>query len=393
MPFFQRPNIISDAVFDPVVISGKPLKTYFNERGLKFGVQFEADRTSLWGVNSPPVAPNTTHYRAIQSWVKYHCDIYIDGNWIAWSRIEPSSGSYDYDLGDKHFNAMQAMGLECVHGGFLVVDAPAWTNGFTQAQMKAAIEDRCQRMINRYTGIKHWTVVNEVIQPNSWGDGLPLPSPNNVTGATAMRPWNTRTIAGADWVEWAFKAAQTATATTSQHTLVFQDHTQALIANPDFMSNTLNFLDYLINTKGCRIDEYSYQAHMNPNGWNMGGWSLSNATAAGNKLAEFLNLVAQRVPRVTICEFDMTCIDLPFAEVPQKAADWAQAFLTPVFRDVSALKHFICWSTDDGKSWLNQYAPRTDDNPITGSNLMNSLYQWNPLKDGILNALSARPLV
>jgi GH35 family endo-1,4-beta-xylanase len=89
----------------------------------------------------------------------------------------------------------------------------------------------------------------------------------------------------------------------------------------------------------------------------------------------------------------MTCIDLPFAEVPQKAADWAQAFLTPVFRDVSALKHFICWSTDDGKSWLNQYAPRTDDNPITGSNLMNSLYQWNPLKDGILNALSARPLV
>ena len=364
----QRPTFLADALVEPNFASGKPLKDYFSERGLKFGVQFEWDRSSQY---TGPAGPGDG-YRMITKWVQHNCNIWTDGNYQALNRVQPLQGVYDYTRTDAHYNKMTSLGLECVQGGQLIVETDvAWVLAISNpTPLRSVMETHVQTMITRFTGIKHWHVVNEIIQPEAWGSGL----------AYGMRGNHWRNVIGQDYVEYAFKAAEQVAG--PDHKLVWNNSWTDRLANPDVRTNTLAFLDHLLD-RGCRIDGYGYQAHLNQNAPGGGG--------GGQFMADFLNQVASRGLEIYVTEFDFG--DNTYAWPPdEQAAIFTKDFLTPIFRDVDALKHFVCWATDDGISWLNTYFPRPDGKQVRGGNILARNYSANPLRAARLEALSARPL-
>ena len=333
-----------------------PLKELAATRGLEVGFQINTG-----GVLNRP-------YKT--GWMARHGGVAVDGNSQNMYAVQPSQGVFTYANAEIVLQWMEANNIECIQGGHLVWEnEPAWMTAITNpTTLRTVMETHVETVLDYFgSRVKQWNVTNENMQPLVWGGP-----------ANGFRPNHWYNVLGVDYLEWAFKAAQDAAAPGVE--LIWNLAWLEWDAAASMRVKVLEKLDELLD-KGCRIDGMGLQAHLRP-----------GAQTTGNATADFMNQVAERGLNLYITELDVIDQELLLATRVQDCATLFRNMMTPIIRDVPALKHVVFWDTDDVNSWITQFYPRADGQPHRGGNLLGRDLGPNPLYQEFVDALTARPL-
>jgi len=297
-----------------------------------------------------------------------HASLVADGSGLLWDVVHPGASSWSFTAADDLFAWADARGLSPVHAGHLVWDQrlPSWVNSTTNASsLRAAMLNHIETVIGHF-GARPlvWNVTNEVIATAHGNPG-------------GLRSSHWYATLGAGYVADAFAAA--ASVAPPGSSLVY-NHNRLDAASPTEFDAVLAHVTALLDD-GVRIDGIGSQMHVDP-----------ADVCSGAEAAERLNAFAALGLDVYVTEFDVR--DRPFtgAERATGCAEAAAAVLTPICRDVAALRHIICWDVSDLTSWLNTWssAARNDGLRPSFGNPFDRSAAPNPIASSIAEAMRAR---
>ena len=306
----------------------EPLKEQAGNRGLLFGSA--ADRNVL---EADPF------YGKV---LAAECSMVTPENSMKWERLRPSPEGFDFENADWLMTFADRHGL-AVHGHTLVwhLQNPPWLEDhLSKDNAEAVLVDHIREVAGRYAGrVRAWDVVNEAIDPEAGrGDGL------------APSPWLDHL--GPDYIELAYRAAAEA---DPKAMLVYNDYGIEYEGAwyQDRRDHILDMLTGLV-MKDVPIHALGIQSHL-----------------AGHKppdfarFARFVSDVSDLGLDLMITELDVSDDQLP-ANV--EARDCRVAAVYQSYLDMMLeqprLISLAAWGLSDRYSWLNEFRPRKDDQPV-----------------------------
>lgn len=332
--------------------SAKPLQEQAAARGLLFGCA--ADRSIL-----------ERDQRYARTFL-LECGMVTPENSMKWERLRPSPDSFDFENADWLVAFAEANGL-LIHGHNLVwhFQNPAWLDThLTDDNAEAVLTDHIATVAGRYAGrVRSWDVVNEAINPDDGrGDGL------------QYSPWLDHL--GPGYIDLAFHLAAEA---DPKALLVYNDfgveHENRWQENR--RRSLLDLLTGMV-ARGVPIHALGIQSHL---------WG--DRRPDFGRFERFLSDVTDLGLDLMITELDVRDHKLP-AGVRERDCTVAatyQAYLDVVLAQ-KRLRSIAIWGLNDPQSWLNEFEPRDDGQPVRPLPFdqdMNRKPAWN----AISNALSA----
>lgn len=306
----------------------QPMKVQAGRYGKLFGSA--ADREVL---------SRDPDYRAV---LIDECSMVTPENSMKWERLRPEPNGFFFDNADWLVDFATASELS-VHGHTLVWhrQLPAWLDdSMNSGNAEKVLIDHIETVAGRYAGRMHsWDVVNEVIAPeHDRSDGLRL------------TPWLKHL--GPDYIDLAF---HTAAAADPNAILVYNDFG---LDYDDHHSETKrqHVLDLLAGllAKNAPMQALGLQAHLS-----------ADLPPNFKALDQFLHDIADLGLDVMITELDVSDQALPkdIALRDCLVADTYRAFLDVVTRHEHVISITV-WGLSDRYTWLNEFAPRDDGEPV-----------------------------
>jgi endo-1,4-beta-xylanase len=237
---------------------------------------------------------------------------------------------------------------------------PDWFKATATPQTaRQILVDHIQTVVSRYAGQMHsWDVVNEAILPaDGRADGL------------RQTPW--LELIGPDYIDLAFRTAAAADPTAL---LVYNDFELDYDRPQDEAKRTalLRFLERL-KQQNLPIQALGMQAHL----W--GGETRFNAS----KLSRWLESVASLGLKILVTELDVTDKALPPDQlIRDQIVAGAYADYLAVLLEQPAVIAVLTWGLSDRYSWLAEFAPRSDGEPVRPLPLDHNLERklaWNAM--------------
>lgn len=341
--------------FSPISIPANasvPLKQVASDKAILFGAA-----TQQW------ILQSDSEYA--KDFVK-HCGVLVPENELKWATVEPQPNSFNFAPGDWLADFAAANGI-LFRGHCLVWhnQIPSWAGRATSA---AAIQDQLTNHISQtvrhYAGRAYsWDVVNEAINPD---DGRP----------DYLRKTVWLNALGPAYIDLAFR---TAAEEDPNAILVYNDYGLEYETG-NAAARRAGVLKLLTGLKasGTPVHALGIQAHLQ-------GTDSFNSSS----LASFLKEVADLGLKIFITELDVSDQRLP-ADIgirDEIVADVYQQFLETVLQE-PAVNTVITWGLSDKYTWLNQFSPRPDHQPVRPLPLDRSLQPKTAIA-GMINAFNS----
>lgn len=296
-----------------------------------------------------------------------HSALLVPENELKWETVEPQPNTFNFVPGDwlADFAARNSLAFR---GHCLVwhQQIPSWAgNNAIAGGAQQQLASHISQTVQHYAGRMHsWDVVNEAINPaDGRSDGL-----RKSVWLNALGP---------SYLELAFG---TAAAADPAAVLVYNDYgveydTGDAAARRDAVLRLLSSL----KAAGAPVHALGIQAHLT------GG----NPHFSATRLAAFLQSVADLGLRIFITELDVIDQSLP-ADITTRdglVGDTYEQFLDVVLAQ-PAVDTVITWGLSDRYSWLSQFRPRFDGQPVRPLPL-DSSFQPKPAVWAMMNCFNA----
>jgi len=310
-----------------------------------------------------------TAYPFVADLIAEHAGLLVDGSGLLFDNVHPGASTWSFSATDDLYAWTGSSGLTPVHAGHLVWDQrlPAWLTAITNpTTLRSAMEAHIAGVIGHFGSRPLiWNVTNEVIAPTHGNPG-------------GLRSSHWYSNLGAGYVKQAFDAAAAAVPPGSK--LVY-NHDSLDVASSTVFDAVYAHVTSLLDA-GARIDGIGSQMHVN-----------SADVCSGAEAAARLNAFGALGLDVYVTEFDVRDKAFAAGDRAQQCADLALDLLGPICRDVTNLRHVICWDASDLTSWLNTWssAARTDGLRPSFGNPFDRNGAPNPLAEALADALRAHP--
>lgn len=281
-------------------------------------------------------------------------------NAAPWDVVHPTENTFDFTQTD-YFSNFALKNKMLLQGGALVwqYSNPQWLidkfqdPATTPGKIESILSNYISQFVGRYKGRFHmWSVVNEAINPEDGrSDGLRDTKISGIGGNRKSPTW--LHFLGADYIDLAFRIAHE---TDPNALLFYNEYGLEYDTSYDRRKRTavLNLLERL-KTKGTPIHALGIQAHLK------GHETRFNST----KLRIFLKDVASLGLKILITELDVEDKELPpnINVRDRIIAGVYEDFLSTVL-DEPAVITVITWGLSDRYTWLSEFSPREDNNPV-----------------------------
>ncbi len=285
-----------------------------------------------------------------QAFVKHQFNRISPENVLKWSHLQPSEGTFRFELADAFVDFGAERGLE-IHGHVLVwhQQTPPWVftgrsgSQATREELLGRLEAHMAAVAERYASrIAYWDVVNEALTDE---------------GTLRDSPW--RSVLGDDYIGLAFEMAARYFPDAK---LVYNDYSLFLPAKREASIELVTSL----RRAGLKVDAIGMQGHYN---LSRPTTSELESTLAAYERAGIEVLVTELdldvLPRDTLGadlddEGELSEAADPYREClpanvdDQIAAKWASIFGAFV-RYSDTISSVTFWGIHDGLSWLNNW--------------------------------------
>ena len=334
----------------PLAANAQPMREQAESRGLLFGAA--ADRAAL------------ARDRRYAEMLASECSMVTPENSMKWRSLRPTPDSFAFEDADWLVTFAEENDLR-VHGHTLVWDKqlPDWFDAHIDGRSaEKLLIDHIETVAGRYVGrLRSWDVVNEAINPDDGrGDGLRL------------TPWLEHL--GPGFIDVAFHAAAE---TDPEAILVYNDFGIEYDARW-FNERRAHLLDLLSGmvARGVPIDALGIQSHLS-----------GDRTPDFAHFERFLSGVADLGLDLMVTELDVRDENLP-AHVKER--DCRVAAVYREYLDVllaqPRLRSLAVWGLSDRYSWLSEFAPRDDREPVRPLPLdaeMNRKPAWHAISEAL----------
>lgn len=265
------------------------------------------------------------------------CGLLVPENALNWKYVEPSSGQFDFHLGDWMMNFAKEHAIK--FGGATLVwnqAQPPWISSLTQQNARQVMLDRVTRTISHYRGRAFsWAVVNEATAFRGTGADL--------KDTPFLR------LVGPDYIPASFRAA----AEADPAALLIYNENRLEYDDPDGnyrRATVLKLLKGFIANK-VPIGALGIQSHLR----------TGNVPFSAGKLKDFLGSVSDLGLKIVISELDVTekGPETKLADRDQAVAQEIDRYLGVVLQEKSVV-YVVTWGLTARYSWLTSYAPRPD---------------------------------
>lgn len=300
----------------------------------------------------------------LQSTFIQQCGLLVGGFYL--SVTQPSAGTFNFTETDS-FAQFASEHKMLFRGHPLVWHqlTPQWLAdkfkdpNTTSKEIENILTNHVSTIVKRYAGRIHsWDVVNEGINPE-----------HGRTDGLQNTPW--LKFLGPDYIDLVFRVAAQA---DPKAKLVYNETALEYDIPPHEArrTNTLKLLERL-KSRGVPIHALGIQSHL---------WATATHFNP-KKLRKFLADVASLGLKILITELDVIDKELPkdIGERDRIVASVYEDYLSAVL-DEPAVIAVITWGLSDRHTWLANYAPRSDSEPVRplpfDSNLKPKL-AWNAM--------------
>lgn len=331
-------------------VDARPMKDQAEKRGLLFGTAADRD----------PLEYDPRYAQTLLA----ECAMVTPENSMKWERLRPTPDSFDFANADWMVDFAETNGL-LIHGHTLVwhLQMPGWFDSHVDASNVEAVMSRhIGTVAGRYVGrLRSWDVVNEAINPDDGrGDALRL------------SPWLERL--GPGYIDLAFhKAAET----DPKAIRVYNDFGVEYEGRwyEDRRRSILDLLTGMV-ARGVPIDALGIQSHLS-----------ADLAPDFRRFGSFLSDVADLGLDLMITELDVRDHKLPADVIERdcRVAATYRAYLDVVL-DQPRLRSITVWGLSDRYSWLVEFEPRDDGNPVRPL-LFDHEMKRKPAWNAIANAL------
>lgn len=269
-------------------------------------------------------------------------------NQMKWETVQPSPGSFNFNPGRQIINFAQ-QNNQMVYGHTLVwhSQTPQWVRNLNGTQMRQAMQNHITTVMQEFSTVNHWDVVNEVM-----GDNAQL---RQEFWLNAMGP---------SYIADAFRFADAA---QPNDTLCMNDYN---IDGINAKSNAYYSLVQQLLSQGVPIDCMSFQAHL------IVGQVPSNMR---ENMQRFANLGL----KVWVTELD---IRIPRPVSQQQLQQQAQDFGRVFTYCLNLCEGLTVWGLHDAQSWVDSTFPEYDAPLMWDDNM-----QRKPAYYAALQALGDNP--
>jgi GH35 family endo-1,4-beta-xylanase len=273
---------------------------------------------------------------------------------MKWGQIERQRGQRSYDAADEIVAFAGARGFH-VKGHALVWhgDSPAWLEGLSSSEARAALEDHVRTTVGRYRGrVAAWDVVNEAI----------------ADGAGGLRDTVYLRKLGAGYIAEAFRLARAA---DPDALLIYNDYSGEGLNRKS--EEIYNLVRDLIR-QGVPIGGVGLQAHLD-----------AASRPSANDIAANIRRLAALGLLVNISEMDVRVARVP-GDSQAKLEEQRRVYREVVAACVAEPRcdAVTFWGFTDRHSWIDQAFGPDDPLPFDDS------YRAKPAYFGILDALRGR---
>jgi endo-1,4-beta-xylanase len=275
--------------------------------------------------------------------LKTQCNMLVPERELKWDILRPSPDTYDFYRGDWMINYAQSNGMS-VRGHTLVwyQSNPYWFKDVVNQQnAEKFLVEHIRTVMQHYKGKIHsWDVVNEAVDP-AYGrpDGL------------HYSPW--LELLGPGYIDLAYRVAKE----VDPQTILYYNEAALEYDTPEHEARrnaTLKFLERL-KSSGVPIQGFGIQGHL----------IAHEIRFNPQKFRKFLSDVASLGLEIMITELDVSDQALPYelAIRDRIIANVYEQFLSVVL-DEPAVKAIVHWGISDRYTWLTDYRPRPDRQPV-----------------------------
>ncbi len=325
------------------------------------------DRNILFGVATGPGALQADAAFAAQ--IATHAALLVPENELKWETVEPLPDVFNFAPGDWLAN-FAAQNGQLYRGHTLVwhQQLPWWAgSGVSPTVAEQQLTNHVAKTVAHYAGRVHsWDVVNEAINP---ADGR----------ADGLRKTVWLNTIGPSYIDLAFRVAAQA---DPNALLVYNDYGVEYDGS-DGDARRAAILRLLTRMKaaGTPVHGVGIQAHLD------GSQTQFNAS----KLRSFIRGVAALGLQVFITELDVIDQRLP-GDIPTRDAGVADTYwqLLNTALQEPTVTTVVTWGLSDRYTWLTNFKPRSDGQPVRPLPL-DSSFQPKPALFAMLEAFQAAP--
>jgi endo-1,4-beta-xylanase len=269
------------------------------------------------------------------------CGLLVPENALNWRYTEPRPGVFDFHMGDWLLNFAKTNNMK-FGGGFLVwhQGLPPWLSSLTPQNALEAMQNHIRQTVSHYRGRAFsWRVVNEAAAFRG--------------SRTELRDTPFLRLVGPDYIEAAFRAA--AEADPDAMLVYNENHVEYDTPGDEFGRTTvLNLLKRLVSSK-VPIGALGIQSHL----------KTGNAPFSATKLRDFLSRVADLGLKISVTELDVTEAgpETKPADRDAAVAREVERYLGVVLQEKAVIA-VVTWGLSARYTWLANYAPRPDGQPV-----------------------------
>jgi endo-1,4-beta-xylanase len=305
----------------------RTLRDLAAEKGLLYGCSTSQD----WLQKDPEFARLVTQ----------QCGILVPENALNWKYVEPRPGVFDFHMGDWLLNFAKANNMK-FGGGFLVwhQGLPPWVSSLSPQGAREVMQNHVRQTVSHYRGRAFsWRVINEAAAFRG--------------SRTELKDTPFLRLVGPDYIEAAFRTAAEADPAAL---LVYNENgLEYDVPEDDFRRTTvLNLLKRLIANK-VPIGALGIQSHL-PTG---------TVPFSATKLRDFLSRVADLGLKISVTELDVTekGPETQLADRDVAIAREIERYLGVVLQEKAVIA-VVTWGLTARYTWLADYAPRPDGQPV-----------------------------
>ena len=278
---------------------------------------------------------------AFERLVVEQCGLLVPENALNWKYVEPSPNHFDFHLGDWLANFAKDHNMK--FGGGTIVwhqGLPEWFNSLAPADARQAMLQHVSQTVGHFRGRAfYWVVVNEAISFRG--------------SRTELRDTPFLRLVGPDYIGAAFQAASAA---DPGALLTYNNNHLEYDVPADEYGRTvlLKVLKGLVQAK-VPVGALGIQSHLQTGG----------VPFDAGKLKSFLSQVSDLGLKIIVTELDVTekGPETAVADRDRAIANEISRYLDVVLQEKAVIA-VVTWGLSARYTWLADYAPRTDGQPV-----------------------------
>jgi endo-1,4-beta-xylanase len=305
----------------------RPLRDLAAEKGLLYGCATTQD-----------VLQSNPEFARL---VAQQCGLLVPENALNWKYVESRPGAFDFHMGDWLLNFATTHNMK-FGGGTLVwhQGLPPWISNLTPQNARDVMQNHVRQTVSHYRGRAFsWRVVNEAVAFRG--------------SRTELKDTPFLRLAGPDYIEGAFRTA--AEADPAALLVYNENHVEYDTPGDEFGRTTvLNLLKRLVSNK-VPIGALGIQSHL----------ATGNVPFNAGKLRDYLSRVADLGLKISVTELDVTekGPETKLADRDAAVAREIERYLGVVLQEKAVIV-VVTWGLTSRYTWLADYAPRPDGQPV-----------------------------